>query len=204
MSCVVDKTFVENNKDKRFTVRFENGTELVNIKLFIGTTGSIGYLQGKMKRRGKYFPMYDEITCIAEVTKKVKAPDNIKNAKTILNKIHSNAWNELKQEMQDIIKGAEPKESFTWHFAGNLRFKNITAYLNSFYIQRLKDAFDNKQEFSWSYKTNHHAGRDLRISTRVCEDGVFRAWFSSEYQGCSNGDYWLLLNPTTAIYYERD
>ena len=201
----ITEQWVKENKDKRFTFVFENGNTLTNIKLFVPTNGgAIGYLKGKAKRTGRYFPMYDTIQSITETTKQKKEYTAIGNAKTILNKIHANSWDELKQEMQDIINGGLPKESFDWHFTGQLKFRNISTLLNSHYKEKLIKAFKNKEEFSWHYRTSHHSGRDLTISTRVCEDGIFRAWFSSEFMGCGNGDYWLLLNPTTAIYYERD
>jgi hypothetical protein len=62
-------------------------------------------------------------------------------------------------------------------------------------------AFDQKKSLQY-----HRDGkrRDLSIETKLCEDGIFRAWYSSEYRGCANGDYYLVISPTQAIYYERD
>lgn len=193
--------FVKDNKDKRFTISFENGDVLKNIKLFIGTTGCIGYLQGNQKRQGRYFPTYDTISNIVEVTK--KEYNKIDNAKRILKKIHPNVWDSLKEEMRTVING-EFSQDFDWHFSGKLNFKNITQYLTEQEKKRLVEAFENKTDFHWKRNTYHHAGRDLSISVEKHEDGRFYAYFSSEYMGCGNGDYWLLLNPTTAIYYERD
>ena len=42
------------------------------------------------------------------------------------------------------------------------------------------------------------------VTRKIGKDGVFRAWFSSEYKGCGNGDYYLLINPTQAIFVEKD
>jgi hypothetical protein len=200
----VTEEWVKENKEKRFTIKFENGNELKNIKLFVGTFGNIGYLQGRAKRMGKYFPAYDKIESITDVTKPKKEYTAIGNAKIILNKIHKNSWDELKEDMQSIIDGENPKESFDWHFKGKLKFRNVSTLLNEWEKKRLIEAFEEKNEWRWSRNGSGNNGRDLSISTRVCEDGIFRAWFSSEYIGCGNGDYWLLLNPTTAIYYERD
>lgn len=199
----VTEQFVKDNKDKRFTISFEDGNVLKNIKLFIGTTGGIGYLQGRQKRQGSYFPIYNTISEIVEVTKKKKEYNSIDNAKCILKKIHPNVWNSLKQEMKQVING-EFSQDFEWHFKGKLNFKNITQYLTEHEKQRLVEAFEQGKDFSWKRKTYHHAGRDLSISLERHTDGNLYAYFSSEYMGCGNGDYWLLLNPTTAIYYERD
>jgi len=195
--------WVKENSNKRFTIKFENGRELKNVRLFVnGGSDSIGYLQGRAKRMGKFFPMYDNIKSITEVVKKEITA--IGNAKTILGRIHPNAWLDLQKEMQAIIDGSEPQSDFNYHFAGKLNFRSVTAMLGKGYSQRLKEAFENKTEFSWSRGGRGNNGRDLRLSTQIGEDGKFRAYFSSEYIGCGNGDYWLLINPTTAIYYERD
>lgn len=198
----ITKEFVEENKDKRFTVIFEDGRVFKNIKFFISTVGSIAFLIGRQKRRGYSFPYYDNIKEIIEV-KKRKEPTDISNAKTILKKIHPNVWDDLKDEMNDVING-KFSQTFDWHFKGRLKFRNISKLLTLTERERLKQAFENKTEFRWSHRTLSQRGRDLSISTEIHEDGKFRAYFSSEYMGCGNGDYWLLLNPTTAIYHESD
>lgn len=201
---MVTKQFVSDNKDKRFNVVFENGMVLNNIMLFLSSNDVIGYLSGRNKRRGKIFPLCLKIKDIVEVKKKEKVISHIGNAKTILKKIHPNAWDDIQEEMKDIINGGDITQDFEWHYKGKLLFKNITQYLNIYEQEYLKDAFENKKNWRWSRRTNHHRGRDLSISTEIGEDGKFRAYFSSEYMGCGNGDYWLLLNPTTAIFYETD
>lgn len=198
----INEEFVNENKNKRFTITFEDGRVFKNIKLFVSTTGVIAYLSGRQKRRGFTFPIYDSITKIEEV-KKRKEPTDIGNAKTILKKIHPNAWDDMKVEMNDVING-KSNQDFDWHFKGKLKFRNISSLLTSTKREQLKEAFENKTAFSWSKPTYHHRGRDLSISTQIGEDGKLRAYFSSEFMGCGNGDYWLLLNPTTAIYYEAD
>lgn len=198
----VTRTFVEENKDKRFIVTFEDGRILKNIKFFLSTSNVIAYLSGRQKRRGYSFPIYDKIKEVKEV-KKRSEPTDIGNAKTILKKIHVNVWDEMKSELNDVING-KSNQDFEWHFKGKLKFRNISSLLSITKRAELKEAFENKKEFRWSKNTYHHSGRDLSISTQIGQDGKLRAYFSSEYMGCGNGDYWLLLNPTTAIYYEAD
>lgn len=200
----VDERFVRENEGKRFTITFANGLVLKNIKLFLSTSGGIGYLSGRQKKRGYGFPVYDEIANIVEVTKKQKVYDNVVNAKTILKKLHSNVWEDIRNEMEDVVNNNIVNNDFEYHFTGKLNFKNVTKYLTLSEAKRLKEAFENKTEFRWSRYTDHQLGRDLKISTEIGKDGKFRAFFSSEYMGCGNGDYWLLLNPTTAIFYETD
>ena len=198
----ITKEFVKENKDKRFTVTFENGKVMKNIKFFLSESETIAYLSGRQKRRGYAFPIYDNIIEI-EVIKKKEHTD-IDNAKIILKKIHSNVWDDLKEEMNNVIKTGIIDNDFKFHFRGKLNLKNITKYLSSSEKERLKNAFETKTPFTWKRYTTHHSGRDLSISVESGSDGKFRAYFSSEFMGCGNGDYWLLLNPTTAIYYETD
>lgn len=198
----ITKEFVKENKDKRFTVTFENGKVMKNIKFFLSTFETIAYLSGRQKRRGYFFPIYDNIAEIKEVKKKEFT--NINNAKIILKKIHPNVWDDLKDEMNNVIKNGIIDQDFEWHFKGKLNFKNITKYLTLIEKEQLKNAFETKTTFRWNRRTMHHLGRDLSISLETGSDGKFRAYFSSEFMGCGNGDYWLLLNPTTAIYYEAD
>ncbi len=200
----VDNKFVEENKGKRFTFTFVNGLVLKNIKLFVSSYGTIGYLSGNQKRRGYPFPIYDEIKEFVDITKKPKVYNDIDNAKSILKKIHPNAWIELQESLKNIINGESIDTDFEYHFRGELKFKNVSKYLNEHEAERLKSAFENKTEFNWRRDTMHHSGRDLSIYTRFGSDGHFRGYFNSEYMGCGNGDYWLLLNPTTAIFYETD
>lgn len=200
----VTEEWVKANSEKRFTIKFENGTIFKNIRLFVGTFGSIGYLQGRQKRKGNYFPTYDKIESIVEVTKTKKEFSSIDNAKIILNKIHKNCWLDLQKTMQNVIKGNEPELDFKWHFEGKLKFRNVASLLNDWDKKSLIEAFENKTEWRWSRSGRGNNGRDLSLSTQIGADGKFRAYFSSEFIGCGNGDYWLLLNPTTAIFYERD
>lgn len=198
----ITENFIKENKGKRFTVTFVDGRVFKNIKFFVSDAGVIAYLSGRQKRRGYAFPIYDKISSVVEVKK--KECTDIGNAKRILKLIHKNVWVDIQDEMKNVINGGEITQEFEWHWRGKLNIKNITKYLYPSEKMRLKRAFENKERFTWRKDTTHHAGRDLSISCEIGADGKFRAFFSSEYMGCGNGDYWLLLNPTTAIYYERD
>lgn len=114
-------------------------------------------------------------------------------------RIHPNAWSDLKSKML-----ADPQ-----HYIDNCELveTNICSKFDWDDIEKIRQAFENKTTFSVrkdSSSDNERIGRDLKAEGRVCDDGIFRAWFSSEFPGCLNGDYWLLINPTTAIFKERD
>lgn len=216
----IDKEFVEQNASKRFNITFSEEVQVViagryktvkklnSIGFFIGTNSNdICYKSAKQKWRGfslAHLPV-DKIVKMEDATKVYSA---IENAKKILKKIHPNVWPNLQKEMQDIIDGKEPEQDFNWHFAGKLTFVDITTKFDSFEREhvkkRFKEAFENKTEYSWSKTARGPQGRDLSASVQIGTDGAVRAFYSSEFPGCGNGDYYLLLNPTTAIYYERD
>lgn len=131
---------------------------------------------------------------------------NIKNAKSLVTKTHKNAWNHLRAEWSNIAETGETTKDFDWHFAGDkLKFRYIKKMLHSeMDYERLIDAFENKKEYNWRRYATTSRGRDYSISTHVDEEGNFRAWFSSEYPNCGNGDYYLLLSPKVAVFYEHD
>lgn len=70
------------------------------------------------------------------------------------------------------------------------------------YVSQIREAFEKKTSGEWL-----HTGiqRDMSIETRYDADtDNFRAWFSSEYAGCGNGDYYIMINPTVAVFVETD
>lgn len=195
---MITKEFIEENKNRRFDIELSTGEKLKNIGFFISSAGNLCYLPSKKKRYGYVIPWNWKVVSITERQKKIYT--DIGNAKTILNKIHLNAWDNLKVEMNDVINGKESQD-FKWHFKNKLKFRNVAKLMSPNYRQQLVSAFENKCDFHWNYKGKK---RDYTIEVTLCADGVLRAIFSSEYSGCLNGDYYLLLNPTTAIFYETD
>ncbi len=125
------------------------------------------------------------ITSLSIEVEKTKAEDTVAK---ILNRRHPNAWTNLDPK-SDSLKWQEHKTV------------SIKSKFPSYVIEELKDAFDNKKDYSHK---KYGQKRDLSVETKLCDDGVFRAWYSSEYAGCGNGSYYLLLNPTTAAFREDD
>lgn len=194
---MITTEFIEQNKGKRFNIELSDGKKLNNIGFFMyGET--FCYLPSRNRRQGRSIPWDWDIISMTEVVKKTYT--DIGNAKTILNKIHPNVWDNLKTEMNNVINGKE-NQDFDWHFKNKLKFRCITKLFPSWVKQELINAFENKTNFSYNLNGKK---RDYSVEVKMCEDGVLRAWFASEYRGCGNGDYYLLLNPTTAIFYETD
>lgn len=112
----------------------------------------------------------------------------IKQIVAIQRRIHPNAWDDLK---------LDPPEKFL-SLGGPF---SILRKFSETVIDALKDAF----KYRWEYSHREFGlRRELSVETKVCKDGIFRAWFSSEYAGCANGCYYALINPTTAAFGEYD
>lgn len=98
-------------------------------------------------------------------------------------------WTSLTEESTDYFK-----------FDGRFKFRSISTIFPKYTLQEIELAFKEKKSGNWfKYGTK----RDFSVETKY-ENGEFKAWFSSEYSGCGNGDYYLLLNPTTAVFCETD
>lgn len=111
----------------------------------------------------------------------------------------SNFFNRVKKRLFDDITWSNlNKDSFD---SSNKYFYDIRKIFHSSDIDRLKEAFENKSNI---FLRAYSPKRDYSIETKMGDDGVFRAWFSSEFSNCGNGSYYLLLNPTTAVHYEND
>lgn len=117
----------------------------------------------------------------------------------LLKRIHPNAWANLKAKLSDSDE--ELEKYFYQNLSPFNPLKKFKRYDYERLLSQLEDAFANKTNFSF-YQEGQR--RKFNIETRLCQDGIFRAWFSSEYSGCANGDYYLLLNPKCASFGERD
>ena len=109
--------------------------------------------------------------------------------------IHPNAWDDLRAKIT-----ANPHEYLGYGLSRVDISKKFPAYV----IEQLKKAFETKTDYSYAPPPGYRAQRRFSVSAKLCGDGIFRAWFSSEFRDCGNGTYYLLLNPTTASLAEND
>jgi hypothetical protein len=121
----------------------------------------------------------------------------LKRAQSLLRRIDKRCWDDLRRRSAKQIAN-EFRDSSLVPFNFINRFPR---HLRPLIKEQVAIAFEQRKSLQY-----HRDGkrRDLSIETKHCEDGIFRAWFSSEYRGCANGDYYLVISPTQAIYYERD
>jgi hypothetical protein len=123
----------------------------------------------------------------------------IEKCRKLTDRFHPNAWDDLKVQLLE-----NPARYYHNH---GYTVTNISSKFQDYVIESVRRAFEEKSNFTHdagSFYSRRKSGRDLKVQCKLCDDGIFRAWFSSEFPGCANGDYWLLVNPTTAIFKERD
>jgi hypothetical protein len=121
----------------------------------------------------------------------------LKRAKSLLRRIDDRCWDDLRKRSAEKI-AQEFRDSSLIPFNFINRFPR---HLRPWLKERMEDAFQNKKDFRY-----HRDGkrRDLSIETKLCEDNTMRCWYSSEYRNCANGDYYLIISPTLAFFYETD
>lgn len=137
------------------------------------------------------FEFTSKIVSLSILDKDELDDKHLDKARAVLNRIHKNAWDNLRSETpKSFFERFEP-----------LKLINMSRRFPQPVIKELEKAFENKTKYHY-----HQYGerRHWTLETKLCEDGIFRAWYSSEYDGCANGQYYLLLNPYTALWCEND
>ena len=177
-------------------------------RLFVSTKNNLCYTN--TTRTGFVFGAMDLQALIS--IEPVPKVDLVKKVGNMANRFHQNAWGDLKAKL--IADPAKYADEYGYSVT------NITGKFPAHVIEAIKSAFESKTDYSYRQDsgvfltgkqqqscwggTSNRAGRDLKVECKLCDDGIFRAWFTSEFNGCLNGDYWVLINPTTAIFKERD
>lgn len=210
-------------KEKDYVTGFRDKGIINSFKCrFFVIKGQLYYQPLRRKRSGFSFTFGFNLLKIVELNetnKSEKQYNVLDNAKTLLKKIHPNVWQDLRKELQNAIdKNDANLLEYKYMIHGKPKYRNIAADIKKFedkygaqhITKRIEDSFNDTGNttgriYSWSHNTTRHSGRDLSLSIERSEkDGLLRAWFSSEFKGYGNGDYYLLINPTTAIFCERD
>ena len=136
------------------------------------------------------------IECIEPIMPDAAAERDTLRIKALANRIFPGTWDDLREKVT-----VDPD-----HYYRNYGYTvtSITGKFRPYVLASIKEAFEKKEKYNYRMEANGHQGRSLSVEMKVCDDGIYRAWFTSEFPGCANGDYWLLLNPTTAAFKERD
>ncbi|MBI5327044.1 MAG: hypothetical protein HZB80_01960 [Deltaproteobacteria bacterium] len=138
-------------------------------------------------------------------------------ARYILKNLHPNLWDNLKQEALSVTEERlreyeqqECKESHdAWESAPEFGLPRIEGHKTltltaakapAYVIEAIEKHLEKKEAFSYHWRGEY----DYKVSAKLCDDGIYRAWFSAEFKGCLNGHYYLLLNKNNAIFCEND
>ena len=98
-------------------------------------------------------------------------------------------------------KGLSIKE-MSYNAPSTPKVKYINSYFTKEELAEIKAAFENKTNIRIEKKGTR---RDITVSTTwLPKEQIFKASFQSEFSGTANGDYYLLMNPTLAVFYESD
>lgn len=176
----------------------------MEVKLFVSDENILAYTYHK--RTGFAFE-YNWIDKIKEVVVPDKETEDKINEKINKDKKINQLINLMKKtkdyvwpEVQNEVLSGEYKIIVN-HYTKNIKTANIKKIFSKTDYNRIKDAIENKKNMSVRTSTSK---RDHSIEIKVLDDGTVRGWYSSEYSGMLNGDYYLLLTPEKALYVETD
>ncbi|MFA5875045.1 MAG: hypothetical protein WC832_13885 [Anaerolineales bacterium] len=180
-------TAVPVNRHNRKTIT------VMDIKLFVSTARV--YCYTFHSRSGFPFSSieYGNIISIAVAGK--NEDEHIAEVRALARRIHPGTWDDLRKHLEEA-----PLEEWPL-YRGEPRYLSMSTVFSDYVCEQICKAFETKREYSYMLPG---LKRDRSISMKTCDDGIWRAWYSSEYSGCGNGGYYLLINPSTAVFYEND
>jgi hypothetical protein len=196
-----------NYPTQKYLLKFKNPVKIIHNKkktereteialsFFLPVSGKYCYSCRLHPRHGYYITdeMYENmesITIFAE-----SDVNDEKKVRQFVGRFHRNLWENIRNELSADYTKMQTK------YYSNYSTTNISRKFPSFVIKELTKAIEEQKDYHYK---QYGEKRDLSVETKMGEDGVFRAWFSSEYSGCGNGSYYLLINPTTAAFREDD
>lgn len=173
--------------------------------LYVSVGGTICF-SNKATRVSNVYPNYvlfkDSEVESMEILEKESKDDidwDFKNRDYILNNLHENMWDNIK----DRLRSKDfREEGFLKENSGRkIKTASMKSIFPEWVLRNIKNAIETKSDYRYSRGGTR---RDKSIEIKMCEDGILRGWYSSEYSGTGNGDYYLLINERTAIFCETD
>lgn len=169
--------------------------EVLDVEFWVSSQGRLCYSRRRNRRTGyavsDYFP-FNEAYQISLIPKGNEDALKLRQVQNLAGLIYPGTWPGLAQDLQ------QTPEKYTHHHP--LRV-NITRKFPPHVIENLRQAFAERREYRYSLSGRK---RDLTVSVQINDRGEVRGYFSSEFAGTGNGQYWLLVNPETAILQEED
>lgn len=173
-------------------------TKNIKVKLFVSDNGILAYTFYKKSGFAFESEWVDKIKSLEVVKRNADEEKNNKISQLInlINSMDENVWPDVQKE----VKSGNYR-LLNNHHTKNLKTANIKKIFNSFNYNRIVEAFENKKNLVVCESTSK---RDHKVEMVVSSDGTIKAWYSSEFSGMMNGDYYILVNPNKALFVERD
>lgn len=171
-------------------------TDKAAVGIFVSTKKNFCYTFAKKSGYVFNSAQIGALRSIVPVLPEDKTASEVKRILGFANRIHPNAWPNLKDQ---II--ADP-EKYVKNYGPTVT--SIKSKFPHYVLEEIKVAFRNKTEYKYCTYASGKSGRDIKVEIKLHEDGLLRAWFCSYFPETLNGDVWILINPTTAIFKERD
>lgn len=74
-------------------------------------------------------------------------------------------------------------------------------YFGKYANKRIKDELQQAIRRKTDYKDSRTVSYDVSVNYQAKDN---KAWYSEEYRHCGNGHYYLVLDHSTAVFYEND
>ena len=128
---------------------------------------------------------------------------NLNNIQKAVKLIHPNAWSDLRT---DLIEHPDKYKYYGGFLKINRPVKICGAYIErsvfgDWTLKQIVNAFETKTDFSQEVRSRQY---DFRVECSVGSGNIFRAWYTREVHGGGANWAYLLLNPTTAWFVEKD
>ena len=202
VSQIMDEKRLGGNE---FFVIWNDGSR-ARLRLFISEDGRVGYFKPRCCRNG-YALNLDQVAAIEPVRGRVSTDEKFrKNAKRLAAILtDSGLWGNILEELKlcrfEYGKFREHNADFAEFIAKwkvkKMNFQSDTAK----HIKQIRWSIENSRNY-YIPRTSFRS-YDISFELKCGADGSKRAWYSEEYRGCGNGHYYLAINSTHAIYYER-
>ena len=224
------KTIIASGCQK-YRVKFDDGTTKV-VRLWISREGFPCIIDKGKRYSGHILNSglteTDKWVSLVELKKthkdyKKRILKRAKDARDMLDK--SGLWVNIKQEIETFLaltdeeldKFVKDVENGLYYNCEKYPWLRTFQIFDSFLLDRcwkapnysrwwraeknlLQKAIENKGD----YRSKWVEGYDNSVEVKMCEDGIYRGWYSEEYRNCGNGHYYLLFDATHAIFYEDD
>lgn len=205
-------TTERRNGNKEFIVTNTDGTKK-KMRLFVSTTGQIGYHPPRTRRRGYALSIYGlkSVEPVRRRPEKSMTEKFAVHARKLADMLTasglwSNILTELKESSFDYDTFYAIKPELAGHIANwNVKRMDFRRKLGCcLYGDNEKDYAEIKRHMDAgvNFSIPSVKGRSYDVSFSF-ENGlnVRRAWYSEEYRGCGNGHYYLAIDHEHAIYY---